>query len=660
VGVNGNVADSNIAVVSCVDSAVLIQSGGGYGTTGLGLGVYNGHASVNDLRIYAATSTLVIWAPNPATLALGFAVAFNGKIVGTRVLIQQCAVTVNAGAAAVADLSSYTNCTAVTTLAPCVPRTAPVDEAIAPLLALTASAALMEHCVRARSLDATRTLSNAVVSRSTSATGTPTVRLERTGTLTRTSPQRDSVLQDRGTESLSFSDSGTSSPRRALSTSTSTSTTSPLTTGANQPPRLTTSLSPDLPAAIGRNGVHRQAPIAVVVTASVGAGVVAIAAVAGLLVPSAASQPARLMAAAAMAHCGESLDEPSYIEHPFQQHWLPVDSESPTEAEAQRQSDAEVAVTIAASSVNSALVAALFVASAFIAAKFSKSPKVQQHAATFAGTAAAYFTPNVASSVSGLALRGWLLASVGLSATVAAAVLAALGWVLWQHLSGRTAWSTLADGFAGGTREDLAKPPAGIRAEETVPWKRSMIRCHYFVDVATALAVASLSGLQPADVAACTWLSVVSCAVALLFLIYVAYLRPLDDAWEQNLTVTSSVGQVVLSAVVIVQLRADDADGNISTAFDYLTIAMSSFFFVQAVVLAVKAMVGDHADANQSSDGDGGVNTVPLLPSAPPQLLPDTGSPDMMATTRRAQKPGVEAHRSNPLATMHPTDEGGL
>jgi hypothetical protein len=354
------------------------------------------------------------------------------------------------------------------------------------------------------------------------------------------------------------------------------------------------------------------------------------------------------MAAAAMAHCGKSLDEPSYIEHPFQQHWLPFDSDAPAEPDAQRQSDAEVAVTIAASSVNSALLAALFVASAFIAAKFSKSPKIQQHAAAFAGTAAAYFTPNVASSVSGLALRGWMLASVGLSAAVAAAVLAALGWVLWQHLSGRTAWSTLADGFAGGTREDLTKPPEATRVVETVPWKRSMIRCHYFVDVATALAVASLSGLQPADMTACTWLSVASCAVALLFLIYVAYLRPLDDAWEQNLTVASSVGQVVLSAVVIVQLRADDPDGNISTAFDYLTIAMSSFFFVQAAVLAVKAMVGDHADAKQSGDGDGGVNTVPLLPSAPPQLLPDTDDRQMPASTGAARSTGVESRR-NPL-----------
>jgi hypothetical protein len=266
-----------------------------------------------------------------------------------------------------------------------------------------------------------------------------------------------------------------------------------------------------------------------VVTASVGAGVVAIAAVAGLLVPSAASQPARLMAAAAMAHCGKSLDEPSYIEHPFQQHWLPFDSDAPAEPDAQRLSDAEVAVTIAASSVNSALLAALFVASAFIAAKFSQSPKIQQHAAAFAGTAAAYFTPNVASSVSGLVLRGWMLASVGLSAAVAAAVLAALGWMLRQHLSGLAAWSTLADGFAGGTREDLTKPPEATGAVETVLWKRSMIRCHYFVDVATALAVASLSGLQPADMTACTWLSVASCAVALLFLIYVAYLRRLGE-----------------------------------------------------------------------------------------------------------------------------------
>jgi hypothetical protein len=72
-----------------------------------------------------------------------------------------------------------------------------------------------------------------------------------------------------------------------------------------------------------------------------------------------------VVAAAAMAHCGKSLDEPSYIEHPFQQHWLPFDSESPTEPDARRQSDAEVAVTIPASSVNSALVAVLFVVCAF-------------------------------------------------------------------------------------------------------------------------------------------------------------------------------------------------------------------------------------------------------------------------------------------------------
>jgi hypothetical protein len=71
------------------------------------------------------------------------------------------------------------------------------------------------------------------------------------------------------------------------------------------------------------------------------------------------------MAAAAMARCGKSLDEPSYIEHPFQQRWLPFDSDAPAEPDAQRQSDAEVAVTIAATSVNSALLAALVVACAF-------------------------------------------------------------------------------------------------------------------------------------------------------------------------------------------------------------------------------------------------------------------------------------------------------
>jgi hypothetical protein len=101
--------------------------------------------------------------------------------------------------------------------------------------------------------------------------------------------------------------------------------------------------------------------------------------------------------------------------------------------------------------------------------------------------------------------------------------------------------------------------------------------------------------------------------------------------------------------VVIVRLRAHDPDGNISTAFDYLTIAMSSFFFVQAALLAVKAVVGDHADAKQSGDGDGGVNTVPLLPSAPPQLLPDSSGLQMPAPTAAAGSTGVELRR-NPLA----------
>jgi hypothetical protein len=71
------------------------------------------------------------------------------------------------------------------------------------------------------------------------------------------------------------------------------------------------------------------------------------------------------MATAATARCGKSLDEPSYIEHPFQQHWPSFDGDAPGESDAQRQSDAEVTITIAASSVNSALLAALFVASAF-------------------------------------------------------------------------------------------------------------------------------------------------------------------------------------------------------------------------------------------------------------------------------------------------------
>jgi hypothetical protein len=102
--------------------------------------------------------------------------------------------------------------------------------------------------------------------------------------------------------------------------------------------------------------------------------------------------------------------------------------------------------------------------------------------------------------------------------------------------------------------------------------------------------------------------------------------------------------------VVIVQLRADDPDGNISTAFDYLTIAMSSFFFVQAAALAVKAMVGDHADAKQSGDGDGGAASIlPLLSSAPPQLLPDTRGLQMPAPTAAAGSTGVEQRR-NPLA----------
>jgi hypothetical protein len=133
---------SNIAVafvvVSCADSNVSLNSGGsGFGAAALGVEVYNSHASVNDLRIYAATSTLVMSTKNPATTstsALGF--ASTSELVATQVLIQQCAVTYNVGYARVGDLSSCsTNCTVVTTLAPCVPLTAPVDEAIAPLLA---------------------------------------------------------------------------------------------------------------------------------------------------------------------------------------------------------------------------------------------------------------------------------------------------------------------------------------------------------------------------------------------------------------------------------------------------------------------------------------------------------------------------------------------
>jgi hypothetical protein len=255
VAVLGAVADEYshtavaFVVVSCVDSNVSFNSEGpGDGASMLGFAThYNSWAPVNDLRIYVATSTLVMSTKSPFTdfwtSALGFSVDFG--IVGTRVLIQQCAVTYDVGAAVFGDLSKCTNCTNVTTLAPCVPLTAPVDEAIAPLLAQTASAALMEHCVRARSLDATRTFSDTVVSRSISASGTPTARSQRTGTLTWTPRQGDSVLRDRRTESLSFSASGTSSPR-ALSTSTSTSTTAALTTGENQPPRLTTSVSPDL------------------------------------------------------------------------------------------------------------------------------------------------------------------------------------------------------------------------------------------------------------------------------------------------------------------------------------------------------------------------------------------------------------------------------
>jgi hypothetical protein len=151
---------------------------------------------------------------------------------------------------------------------------------------------------------------------------------------------------------------------------------------------------------------------------------------------------------------------------------------------------------------------------------------------------------------------------------------------------------------------------------------------------------------------ACTWLSVASCAVALLFLIYVAHLRPLDDAWEQKLTVASSVGQVVLSAVVIVQLRADDPDGNISTAFDYLTIAMSSFFFVQVVVLTVKAVVDHHADAKRNADGDDGAASIlPLLPPVPLQLLPDTDGLNK-SPSGTAQKHDVGSLRSNPLAAV--------
>jgi hypothetical protein len=405
------------------------------------------------------------------------------------------------------------------------------------------------------------------------------------------------------------------------------------------------------------------------VTPTVAVSAAALAAVTSVVNPAAASQPARLMATAALARCGRGLDDPSYVSFPFLFAPVPAldePSRSPSAYCTDTVRDCDLGATIARGVLQTAVFLLVIVLPGLTYAgvsmiRDSRSPASATSAMTNGtaarlvgvaiGVTAAYFAPTVAGAASGLLYRGWYIGWAGVCCTGGVALVVALLWVAsvqydaWMK-SGRpeSLSSAVASAFCGGTTAERQQPkhvdPTGPALPDATSGNQGLhgvLVANYFcIDVTSAVLVAAVSGLQPVEnPTACRATGLVALVLSVAFAVYATALRPLSRRIECTFLIASAWGQAALALASLVALwQARDAQDDSSTsgvsadrAVEWLTVLLTATFVAQPVVILVvdaiaagRSRFGSPADAKadaaRSSADDTGLQsrlTVPLL-----------------------------------------------
>jgi hypothetical protein len=361
-------------------------------------------------------------------------------------------------------------------------------------------------------------------------------------------------------------------------------------------------------------------------TVTTAAAVLVSVALSSVLLPSAASQPARLMAIASLVRCGSGLEEPSALEHPLRLSF-PATS-PPADAGADDAESREVCGGLASAAISSTLLASGVVVAALATLLPAGGPglaRVAKHVGSFAGAALAYLGPNAVAAMAGVAMRGWVLWAVMLVTAVLTANLVVLAYVAGvagprkcqeqrdqkQLAVPKTpVWAALSDAF--GVTAHPSETPASSggapRDEKAPPVQTLSEKWHYFVDVAVALAVAALTGLQPYDIdrasTPCRWLSLAVCLIMFLFAAHLVIHAPLRDPWERWMAVAGAIGQVV--QVLVVSAVLFEVSTSAVGLLDTLTLILSAQFVVQPVVLALRSLCQKKSDTEnpESSAAD--------------------------------------------------------
>jgi len=313
-------------------------------------------------------------------------------------------------------------------------------------------------------------------------------------------------------------------------------------------------------------------------------------AVAAIAVPTAAAQPARLAAAARIAQCAFELEEPSYLEHPFQPHVALSDAEE----------NADVAARLNGALLCSAgLVVAAVVAAALLHRRLRSTDNQQARAAwpPHAGLAilltVTFFVPNIAGAAGGPLFHSALTMAPILSLLAAAAGVVFLA-CLTAAYAGGTADATprlWAHTFSSAVRvDDNGKAPPGAPA--ALPSRRQrVVDAYLLVEAATSAIVALLSGIQPGQRTRCVAVGVVGCLFAALLLGYTLVVRPYAsriDALFLTLYAVAQLGLAALATVLVATEGGSSAgvsDAAVGDAFEALVALQLTFIYVHAAAM---------------------------------------------------------------------------
>jgi hypothetical protein len=380
-----------------------------------------------------------------------------------------------------------------------------------------------------------------------------------------------------------------SSPSHTLRTAHVTSSSSLSGTDATQPltvPPTAAPMEADPPRVV------KVITVPMAVSASATSAAVATA----TLVPSAASQPARLSAMAALRHCDRNVAIPSRLELPLQ--------------DAVR-ADTDVALVARASlaTVAACVVIPALAAVALLTCASREAAHSHVHIVALAAVAVpvGYFSPTLvgiatavttaSDDVTSIALS-WLAAAITAGEFIMVAVLT----TPWRKTAvtdeTSSAGSVFGRCFASlkkGTRDDSSR------------WIRSV----FFIDISAAIAFCAVSNLQFDQQHQCAARSIAATLIALCFEGYLIVNLPYRDRVEQCFALAIGACQVAAGVVATISLYRD-VDTTATEAIEWAGVGL---MMGQPVVLIIVELIVRRSASRQaqpaareSADGD-----VPLL-----------------------------------------------